>query len=350
MPETTVRCHQLKKSFGGPAVVDDVTFTVATGQILALLGPSGCGKTTTLRLIAGFERIDDGWIEIAGKTVADSRTHAPPEKRRVGMVFQDYAIFPHLNVAENVSFGLKKTEDVEARMEAMLDLVGLMGLRDQMPHELSGGQQQRVALARALAPEPAVLLLDEPFSNLDTTLRLQVREEVRDLLKRTWATAIFVTHDQEEALFIGDRVAVMNQGKIEQIAQPEQVFHRPATRFVAEFIGQSDFVPGRMTAAGVETPLGVLSQPLSVPEGTEVEVLVRPDDVRLEATEDGNGRIRARRFTGIDQIYHVVLEDGSEVRSRLPHTCYLEEGSPVQASFSAEHELSCFYRGRAISE
>lgn len=350
MPETTVRCHQLKKSFGGPPVVDNVTFTVATGQILALLGPSGCGKTTTLRLIAGFERLEAGWIEIAGKTVADDRTHAPPEKRRVGMVFQDYAIFPHLSVAENIAFGLKNFANAGARMEAMLDLVGLMGLSDQMPHELSGGQQQRVALARALAPEPAVLLLDEPFSNLDTTLRMQVREEVRDLLKQTWATAIFVTHDQEEALFIGDRVAVMNEGQIEQIARPEEVFHRPATRFVAEFIGQSDFVPGRVTAAGVETPLGTLPQRLNVPEGTEVDVLVRPDDVRLKAAENGNGHIRTRRFTGIDQIYEVVLEDGSEVRGRLPHTCYLEEGRAVQVSFSGEHALSCFYQGRAISD
>ena len=350
MPETTVRCHQLRKSFDGAPVVDNVTFTVATGQILALLGPSGCGKTTTLRLIAGFERLDDGWIEIAGKTVADARTHAPPEKRRVGMVFQDYAIFPHLSVAENIAFGLKNGRDAEARMEAMLDLVGLMGLSDQMPHELSGGQQQRVALARALAPEPAVLLLDEPFSNLDTTLRMQVREEVRDLLKQTWATAVFVTHDQEEALFIGDRVAVMNEGRIEQIARPEEIFHRPATRFVAEFIGQSDFVPGRVTAAGVETPLGVLPQQLNLPEGTQVEVLVRPDDVLLEAAENGNGRIRSRRFTGIDQLYYAELEDGSEVRGRLPHTRYLEEGSTVRASFSGEHTLSCFYQGRAVSE
>ena len=208
MPETTVRCHQLQKSFAARPVVDNVTFTVATGQILALLGPSGCGKTTSLRLIAGFERLDEGWIEIAGRTVADQRTHMPPEKRRVGMVFQDYAIFPHLSVADNVAFGLGRGSQMQARVAAMLELVGLAGVGPHMPHELSGGQQQRVALARALVTEPAVLLLDEPFSNLDTSLRVQVRAEVRELLKRTGATAIFVTHDQEEALFIGDKVAV----------------------------------------------------------------------------------------------------------------------------------------------
>jgi len=353
MPETTVRCHQLHKSFAGIPVVNDVTFTVATGQILTLLGPSGCGKTTTLRLIAGFEEVDEGWIEIAGKTVADQHTHLPPERRRVGMVFQDYAIFPHLSVAENIAFGLSRQADRAERVEAMLDLVGLVGLGEQMPHELSGGQQQRVALARALANEPAVLLLDEPFSNLDAALRLQVRAEVRQLLKRSQATAIFVTHDQEEALFIGDRVAVMNEGRIEQIGTPEIVFQRPATRFVAEFMGHSDFIRGRVTNNGLATPLGHLPQFLSLPTGTQVDILVRPDDVTLAQPRQGdrppNGRVLMRQFVGIANIYHLRLDDGTLLRSRESHALILAENSRVHVTFTGAHPLPCFYQGKAVA-
>lgn len=348
MPETTVRCHHLNKSFGQRVILQDVTFTVATGQILVLLGPSGCGKTTTLRLIAGFERLDDGWIEVAGKTVADGRTYVPPEKRRVGMVFQDYAIFPHLNVADNVAFGLGRMAGAQQRAEAMLELVGLGGLGRQMPHELSGGQQQRVALARALAPEPAVLLLDEPFSNLDSTLRMQVREEVRELLKAGGATAIFVTHDQEEALFIGDKVAVMNGGRIEQLGTPEEIYHRPGSRFVAEFIGQSDFVAGVVGAGGIETPLGFLNQRLELPAGSDIELLIRPDDITLEANELGSGRIISRQFLGMAHIYQVRLENGLVVRSWQPHTAYFAKDSAVDVWLRPGHTLPCFYKGNVI--
>lgn len=266
------------------------------------------------------------------------------------MVFQDYAIFPHLSVADNVAFGLSRRPDRAERVEAMLDLVNLVGLGEQMPHELSGGQQQRVALARALAHEPAVLLLDEPFSNLDTALRVQVRAEVRQLLKRSRATAIFVTHDQEEALFIGDRVAVMNAGRIEQLDTPEGVFQRPATRFVAEFMGHSDFLRGRVTDGGLLTPLGPLDQQLPLPAGTEVELLVRPDDVSLAPAGNGqtNGRILLRQFVGIANIYHLLLDDGSRLRSREPHGFIVDDGTSVQVSFTGEHPLPCFYRGKAI--
>jgi iron(III) transport system ATP-binding protein len=350
MPEKTVICHQLYKSFGATAVIQGVSFHVHAGHILALLGPSGCGKTTTLRLIAGFEQLDKGRIEIAGQVVADGRLSLPPEKRRVGMVFQDYAIFPHLNVKRNVAFGLGRGRDSQARTEAMLAMVGLAGLGEQMPHELSGGQQQRVALARALALEPAVLLLDEPFSNLDTTLRSQVRQEVRDLLKQSGATAIFVTHDQEEALFLGDQIVVMNEGKVEQIGAPAEVFHQPATRFVAEFMGQTDFIPGQVTAAGIETPLGILPQPAQAPPGTRLVIAVRPDDVTLKAVETGNGRILARQFTGIAHIYHIVLADGSHVHSWQPHTLDLAPGTAVHAFFKPEHHpLPCFYNNQAVS-
>ncbi|MEW5987619.1 MAG: ABC transporter ATP-binding protein [Chloroflexota bacterium] len=355
MPETTVRCHNLHKRFGRLTAVENVTFTVATGAILALLGPSGCGKTTLLRLLAGFEQLDEGWIEIAGRLVADPRLHAPPEKRRVGMVFQDYAIFPHLTVAQNVAFGLGR--EAEARTAAMLELVGLDGLGEQMPHELSGGQQQRVALARALAPEPAVLLLDEPFSNLDTTLRAQVRREVRDVLKQSQATAIFVTHDQEEALFLGDQVAVMNEGRLEQVGTPQEIFHRPQTRFVAGFIGQTEFLPGRVVANGVETPLGLLPQTLSLPTGAMVEVAVRPDDITMQMNPNAvsaenpgvpNTQVVDHRFTGMAHIYTVRLADGRQVHSWQPHTVELEEGAAVEVAFGLDHPLPCFYQGRAV--
>jgi iron(III) transport system ATP-binding protein len=332
-------------------VVRDLSLRVEQGHILALLGPSGCGKTTTLRLIAGFEQLDSGRIEIASQPVADGRFHLPPEKRRVGMVFQDYAIFPHLNVAANIAFGLERGRTAEARTEAMLELVGLAGLGPQMPYELSGGQQQRVALARALAPEPAVLLLDEPFSNLDTSLRVQVRREVRQLLKQAGATAVFVTHDQEEALFIGDEVAVMNEGRLEQIETPYDIFHRPQSRFVAEFMGQTDFVSGQVTAAGVETLLGIVSgQVQGAAPGTAVEVALRPDDVVVtEATaNDSNGRIVERRFVGIANIYLITLNDGSLVHSWQPHTVELTTSAAVHVSLRPGHPVSCFAGGRRL--
>jgi len=350
MSEKAVVCSQLYKSFGETAVIRGVSLTVYSGQILALLGPSGCGKTTTLRLIAGFEQLDSGRIEIGGRAVADERFHLPPEKRRVGMVFQDYAIFPHLNVTQNVAFGLGRGAEARTRSEALLEMVGMPGLGQQMPHELSGGQQQRVALARALALEPAVLLLDEPFSNLDTTLRAQVRQEVRDLLKQNQATAIFVTHDQEEALFLGDQIAVMNEGRIDQVGTPEMVFHRPQSLFVAEFMGQTDFISGRLTEAGIETPLGVLPQSLPLPEGTEIEIALRPDDVGIEADDSGNGRILSRQFMGIAHVYHVVLAGGSHVHSWQPHSLDLAPGTAVRVSFTLDHPLACFYKGRRMSE
>lgn len=340
----TVICQHLVKQFGDVRVVDDLSFDVAAGQTLALLGPSGCGKTTTLRLIAGLETLDMGRITIAGQLVNEYRKHVPTEKRRVGMVFQDYAIFPHLTVGQNVSFGLQNLgkKAAQARTEEMLTFVGLQGLGGRMPHELSGGQQQRVALARALAPAPAVLLLDEPFSNLDASLRIAMRDEVRQMLVAAGITAVFVTHDQEEALFMGDRVAVMNDGRIEQLGTPEMIFHQPQTRFVAEFIGQTDFLPGVVTAAGVETPLGVLPQAVNAATGTAVTVALRPDDVLLAPAINGNGRVLSRQFVGIAYIYRIALTDGTIVHSWQPHSSRLALGSCVQVTLDGGHQLSCF--------
>lgn len=318
-------------------------------MILALLGPSGCGKTTTLRLIAGFEQPDRGLIEVGGRTVSSERINIPPEDRRVGMVFHDYAIFPHLNIEDNVSYGIGRNHDAQNHAAELLDLVGLSGYGKQMPHELSGGQQQRVALARALAPNPAVLLLDEPFSNLDTGLRSQVRAEVKRLLIQRQVTAIFVTHDQEEAMFIGDSVAVMNNGSLIQIGPPEEIFHNPATRFVAEFMGQTDFLPGTVTSVGIETPIGTLPHELGLALDSPVEVAIRPDDVYLTpATQRSNGRIEDVTFLGIANIYSIRLGDGSKVRSWQPHTVTVAIGEQVWVELRPGHSLVFFHQGQAV--
>ena len=344
----TVITHALYKSFADQPIVINCGFQVMPGHILALLGPSGCGKTTTLRLVAGFEQLDSGIIEIDGQVVADGQRHVPPERRRAGMVFQDYAIFPHLSVAQNVRFGLGKGQAAEGRTAEMLDFVGLGDSGDRMPHELSGGQQQRVALARALAPNPSVLLLDEPFSNLDAALRVEVRAEVKRLLKASGTTAIFVTHDQEEALYLGDEVAVMHRGRIAQIGPPEAIFHHPRTRFVAEFVGHTDFVAGRVQENGIATALGLLTQETGLAAGTAVDIMLRADDVNIVPDEQGNGRILDRRFTGIAYVYKVALADGTMVHSWQPHTVNLGQGTAVQVSFGEDHELVCFHNGVAV--
>ncbi len=352
MTTIAVHCQNLAKRFGDFTAVSEVSFTVGRGEIMALVGPSGCGKTTTLRLMAGFEQVDDGRITIGGQLVDDGRTVLPTEKRRVGMVFQDYAIFPHLSVADNVAFGLRGGQKKHPqRVTEMLTFVGLAGLGERMPHELSGGQQQRVALARALAPEPAVLLLDEPFSNLDAALRQEVRAEVRHLLKRSGVTAVFVTHDQAEALFMGDQVAVMNSGRLEQMGPPEVVFHQPRTRFVAEFLGNADFVPGTAVTGGVQTPLGLLPQPVRVSPGTAVTIAVRPDDIFLQVAQEEvlvNGRVLDRQFLGIAYLYAIGLTEGTVVHSWQPHTVNVPLGTAVQVGFRHEHAFSCFVGGTAV--
>lgn len=348
MVQPTVICKNLKKSFDAQPVVEDVSFSVAPGHILALLGPSGCGKTTTLRLIAGFEELDGGSIKIDGQWVAGDGRQMPPEKRRAGMVFQDYAIFPHLSVAANIGFGLSRNQDKNQRVQESLALVGLDGMGERMPHELSGGQQQRVALARALAPQPAVLLLDEPFSNLDAALRVEVRQEVRDLLKRSGTTAVFVTHDQEEALFLGDEIAIMNSGNLEQVGSAENVFHQPRTRFVAQFIGQTDFISGVADGRGIQTSLGTLPHSRDLSPGTLIEVAVRPDDVKLIADPAGQARILSRQFLGIAFLIRVQLPDGSVVHSWQSHTIDFPVGTAVQAAIRPGHTLPCFLNGTAV--
>jgi iron(III) transport system ATP-binding protein len=314
-PEVVV-VRGLVKHFGALAAVNDIDLRVGAGELVALLGPSGCGKTTTLRLIAGFERPDAGEIVLDGIEVAGPRAFVPPERRRIGVVFQDYALFPHLSVADNVGFGLRNKVERRERVDVMLALVGLADKARRRPHELSGGEQQRVAIARALAPDPAIVLLDEPFSNLDAALRGRVRAEVRDILDAAQATAIFVTHDQEEALSVADRVAVMRAGRILQCADPATLYDHPHDRFVAAFVGDADLLTGASDGVIVDTPVGRIPVVRPAPTGS-VEVVLRPEHVRLRL--DGSGRASVTRvvFFGHDQVVEVRLETGERVRARL---------------------------------
>ncbi len=324
-----VRVRHAAKSYTGIAAARDVSLELPRGQLMALLGPSGCGKTTTLRLIAGFERLDAGEIAIGGQVVANGRVHVPPERRRVGMVFQEYALFPHLNVAQNVRFGLHHyAGDADRRVAQVLEMVGLTGFATRMPHELSGGQQQRVALARALAPEPELVLLDEPFSNLDAGLRVRVRAEVRSILRHANATAIFVTHDQEEALSLVDAVAVLIDGEVRQVDAPQKLYRQPVDRAVATFLGDANLLMGTATGRRVECELGVL-EPVMEIHGA-VEALVRPEMITvMPAGADSPCRVRHILYFGHDQLVTVQLGSGQLVDARMGPMYHFAAGQPV---------------------
>ncbi|MFE5139907.1 ABC transporter ATP-binding protein [Streptomyces fagopyri] len=314
----TVEFRGLRRSFGSTVALDGLDLTARPGELLALLGPSGCGKTTALRMLAGFEHPDSGEVLVDGEDV----TRVPAHRRDAGMVFQSYSLFPHLSALDNVAFGLRmrkvRTADRRTRAAELLDLVGLADKGERFPHQLSGGQQQRIALARALALRPRVLLLDEPLSALDAKVRLSLREEIRRLQQELGITTLFVTHDQEEALSMADRVAVMRSGRLEQCAAPAELYGRPATAFVAEFVGTMSRIPGRLEATTVE----VLGQRLPVdgdaPDAREVDVLVRPEAVRVEADDAGDARLVAGAFLGAATRVTVRLADGTEVKADLP--------------------------------
>ena len=339
---TAVELTGVVKRFGRTAAVDDVSLSVAEGELVALVGPSGCGKSTLLMLVAGLLEPDSGSISVGGRVVAGPRRWVPPEDRRVGVVFQDAALFPHLRVAENVAFGLPRGRDRGGRVAELLELVDLPELGRRYPHELSGGQQQRVALARALAPRPEVVLFDEAFGNLDSGLRTSVREATVGALRETGAAGVFVTHDQAEALAVGERVAVMRDGRFEHVAEPAEAFHAPATRFSATLLGEADFLPGRQDGAVVDTEVGRLA---ATPAATgDVEVMLRPHEVVFTADPAGTGRVLRREFRGASYVYVLGLPSGAQVRSVQPHTVDVAPGSPVTLGVEAGHPVRSFAR------
>jgi len=338
--------------YGATTIVDGVDFKLAAGQIACLLGPSGCGKTTLLRCIAGFEEIAGGEIRLHGDVVSRKGQRLAPEKRRIGMVFQDYALFPHLTVEQNVAFGLgrKPGADADLRVRQLLATVGLGGQGSKYPHELSGGQQQRVALARALAPRPRLILLDEPFSNLDVGLRERLSVEVRDILKREGSTAILVTHDQNEAFAMADEIGVMYNGRIQQWDTPYNLYHRPANRFVADFIGQGVLIAGVVAPGNsVKMELGTLESdtPVECSEtcdacdsGCRVDILLRPDDIVHDDASPVQAEVLQKAFRGADILYTLRLDSGTQVLSLVPSHHNHALGEKIGIRLDADHVIA----------
>ncbi len=331
---------------GPHVVVEDLSLSLAQGGIACLLGPSGCGKTTALRAIAGFQPLQSGHIRLMQQEVASARYQLPPERRNIGMVFQDYALFPHLTVAQNIGFGLHRLprREREQRVQRMLELVGLASLAQRAPHELSGGQQQRVALARALAPQPSLLLMDEPFSNLDVTLRERLAVEVRDLLKETGTTAVIVTHDQREAFAVADRIAVMADGRLQQWGTPMDLYHRPANRFVAGFIGEGVMLRGQTDGQGqLLTELGPFRPPNlpTLAAGQAVDLLVRPDDIQHDDASPLQAQVMAKAFRGAEFLYTLALPSGQPLLSLVPSHHDHAIGERIGIRIELDH-LVCF--------
>ena len=333
-----LRLSEISKSFGSTQALEGASLEVGRGEIVALCGPTGCGKTTALRVLAGFERPDAGRVEIDGKLVAGDGAWVAPDRRRVGMVFQDYALFPHLDVAANVGFGVPRG-DRAGRVQELLDLVGLGDLGARFPDELSGGQQQRVALARALAPRPAVVLLDEPWGAIDPLLRPQLRDDVVRILREAGVTALLVTHDREDAFSVADRIALMRDGRVVQAGVPEQLYFAPADRWCAEFAGAANMVRGHREGAKVVTSLGSFPALQAAGPTADVDVLVRPELVGLEPDGGGQAQIVARTFLGHDVLYRVQMADGTSLWSQRPSNEQVPLGARVKV---------CVYDGPVV--
>ncbi|CAA9308856.1 MAG: hypothetical protein AVDCRST_MAG16-3 [uncultured Frankineae bacterium] len=337
---TALELAGVTKRFGRTTAVDDVDLRVGDGELVALVGPSGCGKSTLLMLAAGLLEPDAGRLCVDDRLVAGGGTWVPPEDRRVGVVFQDAALFPHLRVADNVAFGVPRGRGRAARVAELLELVELPDLGRRYPHELSGGQQQRVALARALAPRPSVVLFDEAFGNLDHALRASVRDATARALRAAGAAGVFVTHDQGEALAVGERVAVMRDGRFEHVGEPADAFHRPANRFVATLLGEADFLPGRQSGDVVDTEVGRLA---ATPAARgEVEVMLRPHEVVFAADPAGTARVVRREFRGATYLYTLRLPSGATVRALVPHTLDVATGTAVTLQVEAGHPVRSF--------
>lgn len=326
-------------------ILKDLNFHLGKGEIASLLGPSGCGKSTLLRAIAGFETANRGSISINGKTLSGSEIHVAPEKRKIGMVFQDYALFPHLTIEQNIAFGLPKlsSNESKAHIDKLLTLVDLSGFNQRYPHELSGGQQQRVALARALAPEPELILLDEPFSNLDADLRTRLGIQVREILKSLEISAILVTHDQQEAFAMADNIGLINQGQITQWGTPYDLYHEPSSRFVAQFIGRGSFLKGiSETHERFATEIGTIEGNRSYvwPKGTPVDILIRPDDVMYAEHSPTKAKIHSKTFAGTATHYMLALESGAKIEAAFPSHQDFDVGETIGFELDAEHLIA----------
>ena len=332
----------VRVSYGNFEAVKDVSLHLEKGQIGCLLGPSGCGKTTLLRAIAGFEAVTAGEIQINGRIVSSHRYSVAPEQRKVGMVFQDFALFPHLNIERNVGFGLSHlgTSEQQARIAELLCLVGLEKSAKAFPHELSGGQQQRVALARAMAPEPDVLLLDEPFSNLDSELREQLAGEVGQILRQKDITALLVTHDQQEAFAMADNITLLNAGLVAQTDTPYNLYHNPGNEFVAGFIGQGVLLDISINELGeIRPPLGLLSDEISGAPGDTLRLLIRPDDIIYDANSETRFEITQKAFRGAQYLYYLKVSDGQVIPCITPSHVDLPVESSLPVSFNMQHHV-----------
>jgi len=351
-PDSILEVRNVSQAYGRQEVVRDLSFALPRGSIGCILGPSGCGKTTLLRCIAGFEPVTSGEIRLAGVVVSRPGLTLPPEKRRIGMVFQDYALFPHLDISDNIAFGLRSLGEKEkrARVEELVDLVGLGGSLNAFPHEVSGGQQQRVALARALAPRPDLLLMDEPFSNLDVDLRERLSQEVREILNASGTTAVMVTHDQHEAFAMADEIGVMREGRIEQWDSAYNLYHRPASRFVADFVGQGVFLPAKVLGSRqVEIELGVLNG--SIPDeclagcdvcgkGCSADVLLRPDDIIHDDESKLQAEVVHKAFRGAEIMYTLKLGSGRKVLALVPSHHNHRLGERIGIRLDVDHVVA----------
>ncbi len=351
-PEPLLKLSAISHGYEQTPTFSDLSFSLEKGQIGCLLGPSGCGKTTALRCIAGFESVSSGEIHLNGQLVSSADFALPAQKRHIGMVFQDYALFPHLDVKGNIAFGLHGMNKAARmrRVDELLEVVGLKLHGEAFPHELSGGQQQRVALARALAPRPDLLLLDEPFSNLDVELRERLGLEVRAILKQQNATAILVTHDQHEAFAIADEIGILHQGVIQQWDRAYRLYHEPANRFVADFIGEGVFIPGTvLTPDKIEIELGTVSacMPESCYIGCVVDVLVRPDDIVHDDASPVLATVLSKTFRGAEFLYTLQLSGGARVLSLVPSHHNHALGEKIGIRLEIDHVIAFPVGGRA---
>lgn len=333
----TSEIHHLCAGYGGPSIVEDLSLTLHDGEVLMLLGPTGCGKTTVLRALAGLIPITSGEIRLGERRIGPGKS-LPTEKRNIGMVFQDFALFPHLNVERNIGFRLRDRTQVDK----WLCTLDLHPLRRAMPDTLSGGQKQRVALARSLAHQPAMMLLDEPLSNLDASLKESLRWSIRHALKAANVPAIWVTHDQEEAMSVADRIGILNRGRLEQLDTPEACFARPASRFVAEFLGEASFLQADLANGQAQCALGHFPAESVGPTTGKVEMLVRPDDLSLSHTEPPNGNVTWTRYEGGTRLYGVEHENGESLKVRVSHEHSLTPGEPIHIALTATHPLMTF--------